>query len=181
MNGMPHGSGAIRGNDFRGHFCIHFRDSKVHQSGKENLAHQMMIWKSAGKFREMVATMRPEEVIEVFFTAIDQQSVDLAIKTLDNPSNKEMDFLKLLDSEIERIKVQRIRQSGGNFSNYLTYLTLRYRDDSKDVEKRIELRMNETPDEGWKLQGDGLEQLMDRKASVEVLLEGTFDDDDHCD
>ena len=24
MHGMPHGAGAIRGNNFNGHFCVHF-------------------------------------------------------------------------------------------------------------------------------------------------------------
>jgi len=34
MHGMPHGQGAIKGNNFNGHFCIHFRDSTTHGSHK---------------------------------------------------------------------------------------------------------------------------------------------------
>ncbi len=40
MNGMPHGTGTIKNNNFDGHFCIHFYKSKTHGSGKVDKAHQ---------------------------------------------------------------------------------------------------------------------------------------------
>ncbi len=40
MNGMPHGTGTISGNNFDGHFCIHFYKSKTHGSGKVDSMHQ---------------------------------------------------------------------------------------------------------------------------------------------
>lgn len=40
MNGMPHGTQTIRGNNFEGHFCIHFSGSKTHGSGKVDAMHQ---------------------------------------------------------------------------------------------------------------------------------------------
>jgi len=40
MNGMPHGTQTIKGNNFDGHFCIHFYKSKTHGSGKVDSAHQ---------------------------------------------------------------------------------------------------------------------------------------------
>jgi len=40
MNGMPHGTGTISGNNFDGHFCIHFYKSKTHGSGQVDEAHQ---------------------------------------------------------------------------------------------------------------------------------------------
>ena len=40
MNGMPHGTQTIRGNNFDGHFCIHFYGSKTHGSGKVDAMHQ---------------------------------------------------------------------------------------------------------------------------------------------
>lgn len=40
MNGMPHGTGTIKGNNFDGHFCIHFYKSKTHGSGKVDTMHQ---------------------------------------------------------------------------------------------------------------------------------------------
>ncbi len=43
MNGMPHGSGSISGNDFNGHFCIHFTNSRTHGSNKIDPQHQAAI------------------------------------------------------------------------------------------------------------------------------------------
>ena len=40
MNGMPHGTQTIKGNNFNGHFCIHFKGSKTHGSGKVDSMHQ---------------------------------------------------------------------------------------------------------------------------------------------
>ena len=40
MNGMPHGTQTIKGNNFEGHFCIHFYGSKTHGSKKVDAMHQ---------------------------------------------------------------------------------------------------------------------------------------------
>ena len=40
MNGMPHGTTTISSNDFDGHFCIHFKNSKTHESDKVYPDHQ---------------------------------------------------------------------------------------------------------------------------------------------
>ena len=48
MNGMPHGDGAIKDNDFPGHFCIHFQNSKTHGSKKVDPAHQEAVKRAAG-------------------------------------------------------------------------------------------------------------------------------------
>jgi len=47
MNGMPHGSGAIKTNGFDGHHCIHFTNSRTHCSDKICPNHQKMIKKAA--------------------------------------------------------------------------------------------------------------------------------------
>lgn len=83
MNGMPHGAGAIYGNDFPGHFCIHFRNSRVHGSGEADLAHQMMVWKAAGKTEAMLRQAGPEEIMWTFFTAIEQREYKLAASLTD--------------------------------------------------------------------------------------------------
>jgi hypothetical protein len=89
MNGKPHGAGAIPGNNFRGHFCIHFRGSKTHGSRQEDLAHQIMVWKSAGKTEEMLRRAGPEQTMWVFFTAVEQQEYLLAARLLDRPLTAE--------------------------------------------------------------------------------------------
>ena len=181
MNGMPHGSGAIRGNNFNGHFCIHFRDSKVHQSGKENLAHQMMIWKAAGKFQQMITAMGPEEVIEVLINALDQQDINLALKTLRQPNDKQRADLREILQQIDRIKVQRIRSEGGQPETFWVYLTLRYQGSDRDMEKKIELQAVDQGETGWRVIGDGLQEILNRKASVEIFDVRIFDDGDTCD
>lgn len=83
MNGMPHGQGAIVGNKFNGHFCIHFRDSKTHGSRQVDLAHQMMVWKAANVAASQIKSLGPEDTIRLFFTAIDQGELKLAGGLLD--------------------------------------------------------------------------------------------------
>ena len=181
MNGMPHGVGAIRGNHFPGHFCIHFRDSKVHQSGKENLAHQMMIWKAAGKFRQMITVMDPEEVIDVLFNAMDQQDVNLALRTLHKPGEKERALLEAILPQVSAIKVQRIRSEGGNPEEFWVYLTIRYTESSGSVEKKLELQVVDEGATGYRIIGDGLEEILNRKAFTEITNTKAFDDADWCD
>ena len=48
INGMPHGSGSITDNNFDGHHCIHFTNSRTHGTNKKDADHQEMIKKAAG-------------------------------------------------------------------------------------------------------------------------------------
>jgi hypothetical protein len=43
INGMPHGGSTIPENNFRGHFCVHFLDSRLHLNGRTDPDHQNMI------------------------------------------------------------------------------------------------------------------------------------------
>ena len=47
MNGMPHGGGSIADNDFNGHHCIHFTNSRTHGSNRVCSLHQDAINKAA--------------------------------------------------------------------------------------------------------------------------------------
>jgi len=47
INGMPHGDGSIKDNDFPGHHCIHFTNSRTHASNKVCPLHQAAIRKAA--------------------------------------------------------------------------------------------------------------------------------------
>ena len=40
MNGMPHGTWTITNNNFNGHFCIHFYNSRTHETNNVDSAHQ---------------------------------------------------------------------------------------------------------------------------------------------
>ena len=47
INGMPHGDDSIKDNDFDGHHCIHFTNSRTHASNKVCPLHQAAIKKAA--------------------------------------------------------------------------------------------------------------------------------------
>lgn len=47
MNGMPHGGSSIKNNNFDGHHCIHFANSRTHCSNKVCPKHQNAIKKAA--------------------------------------------------------------------------------------------------------------------------------------
>lgn len=48
QNAMPHGGQAIYNNNFSGHFCIHFLNSRTHSSNSLDFTHQNMLRKAAG-------------------------------------------------------------------------------------------------------------------------------------
>ncbi len=43
MNGMPHGTSTVKGNDFNGHVCIHFENSKTHDTNRVDGLHQSAV------------------------------------------------------------------------------------------------------------------------------------------
>lgn len=46
QHSMPHMDDVVSGNNFEGHFCIHFNGSKVHKTGEECPRHQAMVRKA---------------------------------------------------------------------------------------------------------------------------------------
>ena len=48
MNGMPHGGQSITNNNFKGHFCIHFKNSRTHSGSRLDASHQSAVKKAAG-------------------------------------------------------------------------------------------------------------------------------------
>ncbi|MDF2532032.1 MAG: Peptidoglycan-binding lysin domain protein [Clostridia bacterium] len=48
MNGMPHGGEQIKDNNFKGHFCIHFKGSKTHSGNRVDATHQAAVKMAAG-------------------------------------------------------------------------------------------------------------------------------------
>jgi LysM repeat protein len=48
QNGMPHGGQSIWDNNFPGHFCIHFLNSRTHGTNSLDNAHQAAVYKAAG-------------------------------------------------------------------------------------------------------------------------------------
>ncbi|MFD0697278.1 hypothetical protein ACFQZT_24695 [Paenibacillus sp. GCM10027628] len=77
MHGMPHGGDGIPGNDFNGHFCIHFLGSVTHRSRSSDPAHQVMVHRAAGLLDEYVSKLSPWALIDVWITAANQGDLQL--------------------------------------------------------------------------------------------------------
>jgi hypothetical protein len=77
MNGMPHGGDGIPGNDFSGHFCVHFLNSSTHKSPNPDLAHQLMVYKAAGNLKTFFGAASPLIMAKSFVEAMNQQDPDL--------------------------------------------------------------------------------------------------------
>ena len=47
INGMPHGTTTVKGNEFDGHICVHFTNSKTHETDREDPLHQSAVRRAA--------------------------------------------------------------------------------------------------------------------------------------
>ncbi|CAM5794291.1 MULTISPECIES: hypothetical protein [Brevibacillus] len=70
MHGMPHGAGGIPGNQFPGHFCIHFQGSSTHRKTEPDPGHSLMILKASGKLYEAIQTADPRQLVDYFLTSL---------------------------------------------------------------------------------------------------------------
>jgi hypothetical protein len=73
MNGMPHGGDGIPGNDFSGHFCVHFLNSSTHRSDEPDLAHQLIVQKAAGSLRSFFDSASPLLIVQSLIEACNQK------------------------------------------------------------------------------------------------------------
>lgn len=163
MNGMPHGQGAISGNDFDGHFCIHFRNSKTHGSKKVDLAHQLMIWKAANILDQQLALLNPQEIVAIFITAIDQNDMKIAAKLIDSGDNIEP-LLRNLET-INSIKADRIKKTEEN--KFRVDLRVVFKDSKNEIRKNVGISTIEK-EVYWKIEAQSLIDLLDKKIRTEL-------------
>lgn len=97
INGMPHGLGSIRHNDFDGHSCIHFLNSRVHGSNKVDFAHQLMVSKASGQLFYRLMGMDPEDILKAFITFSTQNQEHLNKYILFDP-DYDLSFFQSLQS-----------------------------------------------------------------------------------
>ncbi|MGN7468467.1 hypothetical protein [Brevibacillus sp. SAFN-007a] len=83
MHGMPHGAGAIAGNDFPGHFCIHFFGSSTHKRKEPDPSHSLMIQKASGSLATTIMGASAEELVGYFLTALHEQDSHVLHMTTD--------------------------------------------------------------------------------------------------
>lgn len=156
MAGMPHGQGAIPDNDFDGHFCIHFRDSKTHGSNKVDLAHQMMVWKAAHVLDQQIMKLNQEEIINLFFTAINQQEYN----TVGQLIHADIDFQPLLLQlqQISKIKIKNIKALGEN--KYAISVRIIWNDSNRELGQDLVISIfgNEPP---WSIEGSSILDLVE--------------------
>ncbi|GAA4848663.1 hypothetical protein GCM10023310_28590 [Paenibacillus vulneris] len=91
MNGMPHGGDGIPDNDFSGHFCVHFLDSTTHKSHHPDLAHQLMVYKSAGELNTFLAAASPRILAESFIEGLDHQDTGIIQRVSEGVPKESMD------------------------------------------------------------------------------------------
>jgi hypothetical protein len=102
MHGMPHGAGALK-NNFPGHFCIHFFGSTTHRTNSMDLAHMLMIYKSAGRLEDYFWDANPYEVIQAFITSINQHD-----KTIASAASLQKLKWKGVLNQIESVNIKRL-------------------------------------------------------------------------
>ncbi len=163
MNGMPHGQGAISGNNFDGHFCIHFRNSKTHGSSKVDLAHQMMIWKAAGLLDQQLALLKPQEIVAVFISALDQNDLKIAGKLIDSADNIEP-LLRDLEN-IKDIKADKITKAEDN--KFIVEVRIKFKSTNYEVRKIIVVSTVETRSHG-KIAAPSVNDLFDGNTRAEL-------------
>ncbi len=156
MNGMPHGLGNIEGNNFDGHFCIHFKDSKTHGSRKVDTAHQLMIWKSAGIVDQQLISLEAIDTVDVFFAAIDQGEMITAGKLLDSGSSNTLLLLNL--TNIDDIKAYEISPADDN--RFRVNIRLIYKNSSASHSKNLLIKTIHRNSK-WKIDPQTLTSLLE--------------------
>jgi hypothetical protein len=167
MNGMPHGQGAIAGNKFQGHFCIHFRDSKTHGSRQVDLAHQMMVWKAADAIESQIKELGPKDTIRLFFTAIDQDELKLAGQLLDGKAGTTA-ILELF-KDYDYVRTYEFNQL--NEETFEVGVLLGYDNGRKQLRKSIPIKLIKR-NSGWKVDLDSVIVLLPPPGSPAELLSG---------
>ncbi|MCL6611504.1 MAG: hypothetical protein K6T66_08195 [Peptococcaceae bacterium] len=159
MNGMPHGGGGIRDNDFPGHFCLHFRGSKLHLNGKEDLAHRIMVCKAAGVLEETMRKAPAVEAVKIFFTAVDQKELNIAVRAafFHDPAEV-VDFFGKA-AEINRLAVHRASMEGEDVAD--VSLGVVFNNGDNNYNKRGKVRALYHSYAGWRVDYPSAESLLD--------------------
>ena len=159
MHGMPHGAGAIRGNNFNGHFCVHFWGSTTHGSKKPNRAHQIMVWKAAGQFDQQLEKVSATEAIDIFFTAVDQGATPLAARLLDD--SPESQLLLARSCKIQAVRLDSITEQEDN--GYEIKMRLVFSGEQKEYKKTLNLYFQK-PASPWIIKTDSIQGCFDKPS-----------------
>ncbi len=173
MNGMPHGLGNIGDNNFDGHFCIHFKDSKTHGSRKVDTAHQLMIWKSADIVDQHINSLEAIDTIDVFLAAVDQGEIIIAGKLLDTGSSNTLLLLNL--ASITDIKSYKISPIDDN--TFQVEVRLIYNNSATSYNKNLLIKTIQSNSK-WKIDSQTLTSLLEESATAAGEMEHTVFEED---
>ncbi|MCR8994027.1 hypothetical protein [Brevibacillus laterosporus] len=87
MHGMPHGGDGIPGNQFNGHFCIHFLGSSTHKRHEPDAGHQFMIQKAAGTLYSALREASPLQIIDYYLTCLREEEPLASFLVAGSPSS----------------------------------------------------------------------------------------------
>ncbi|NOV03363.1 hypothetical protein [Paenibacillus planticolens] len=102
MHGMPHGGDGIPGNDFNGHFCIHFLGSVTHGSRSSDPAHQVMVHRAAGLLTSYISKLSPWALIDVWISGANQGDLQLLQVTTGQEQAVHVRSMRRLSKSVER-------------------------------------------------------------------------------
>lgn len=157
INSMPHGPGRIRDNNFSGHFCVHFRDSRLHVSRREDPAHRLMVAKAAGMVDELLAESGPVEVINIFFTALDQSELGILARVTRFENPAQLAELLSVAQTVDRVGLYRTDLKNGSVD---VEVSIKYKKDAKSYAKRGSININNNSILGWRLEYSSVKALL---------------------
>ncbi len=106
----------------------------------------------------------PQDIIDVFFTAIDQGEEDIARKVIDDKSKYAVELLKGIEG-IKSVRVDRIKNEDQNSFNVDVGVV--YRDSYNEYRKNMMIFMNKR-ETGWKIDPRSMLALFDKEIWVEI-------------
>lgn len=145
MNGMPHGAGAISGNDFNGHFCIHFFGCLTHSSHLD-VDHQIMVWKAAGRFSEYLKGLTEEEYIKALMATVNQGDKGLFIQSV-VIDGMEVQIAYNMIEDINVLKLEELEKKDN--AQYTLKIALIKKNDNHQYKGTITINLVETQ-QGWR-------------------------------
>ncbi len=169
MNGMPHGQGAIKNNNFDGHFCIHFRDCKTHASNRVDPAHQMMVWKAGNIVDQQLQSLTPAEILTVFFAALNQHELNIAGKLV----NSENDIMPMMENlgSIETIRAENIKKVAEN--SYSISVSIIFNDSNREYRKNMVVHLV-AQKAYWQIEANVINILLDKRSMASFQAVNTI-------
>ncbi|HBV95430.1 MAG TPA: hypothetical protein DEF36_00045 [Desulfotomaculum sp.] len=177
INGMPHGSQQIKDNNYPGHFCIHFRDSRLHVNRREDPAHMLMVCKAAGMLDEMLAESSPGEVVKTFFTALDQGELGILARVTYFETPDQLTELLQMAQNVDRANLHR---ASGKEDTVTVELGLKLKNSAKSFERAGSVKVCHSSYLGWRVDYSSVKPLLlpgkDDLPAARITPEDTEED-----